>query len=186
MLFESTTNPVDVAWGAERARLPHRSAPRAPRRARRENLRRREDRSKSAAIASKKEADALVVSPLDEVAWLFNVRGNDLDFNPVALGYGLVGKDTATLYVDEAKVTAETRSAHLAEGGVDVAAVRARARRTCALAAAGKAPVGGPDKVSVALVAAAEESRGGRARAKAGEEGEARRRMSSRREVRLP
>ena len=30
----------------------------------------------------KKEAKSMVVNMLDEVAWLFNLRGSDIDFNP--------------------------------------------------------------------------------------------------------
>ena len=65
------------------------------------------------------EVDYLVVSPLDEVMWLFNVRGNDADCNPVTISYGLVGKETATLYVDQVKVTDAVRQ-HLDEAGVVV------------------------------------------------------------------
>ena len=56
------------------------------------------------------------------------MRGGDLAYNPVSLAYGIVGKDTATMYVDAAKVTAEV-AAHLAEGGV--VSPTTRARRTC-------------------------------------------------------
>ena len=34
----------------------------------------------------KKKAKAVVVTKLDEVAWLFNLRGSDIDFNPGELG----------------------------------------------------------------------------------------------------
>ena len=34
----------------------------------------------------KKKAKAIVVTMLDEVAWLFNLRGSDIDFNPGELG----------------------------------------------------------------------------------------------------
>jgi len=49
-------------------------------------------------------ADALVVTMLDAVAWLFDVRGSDVQFNPVAVAQALVTKDGATLFVDDAKV----------------------------------------------------------------------------------
>lgn len=45
--------------------------------------------------------------PADEVAWLFNVRGGDVPYNPVCLSYGVVTADGATLYVDGGKVTPE-------------------------------------------------------------------------------
>jgi Creatinase/Prolidase N-terminal domain len=34
----------------------------------------------------KKKAKAIIVTMLDEVAWLFNLRGSDIDFNPGELG----------------------------------------------------------------------------------------------------
>ena len=43
----------------------------------------------------------------DEVAWLFNLRGGDVPYNPVFVSYGVVTAEGATLYVDLAKVTPE-------------------------------------------------------------------------------
>lgn len=49
--------------------------------------------------------DALVVSMLDEIAWLFNVRGSDVEYNPVVTAYGVVTLDHGThLFIDPAKV----------------------------------------------------------------------------------
>lgn len=50
-------------------------------------------------------ADYLIVTALDEVCWTFNIRGNDVDFNPVALSYGIVGKDKAELFIDKDKLS---------------------------------------------------------------------------------
>ncbi len=38
-------------------------------------------------------ADAFVLSALDEIAWLLNLRGSDIDFNPVFLSYLIVARD---------------------------------------------------------------------------------------------
>ncbi len=70
-------------------------------------------------------AQYLLAPSLDEVAWLTNTRGGDVDHNPVALSYALVGADSAVLYVDEAKVVPEV-AAHLAAGGVQVRGGRGR------------------------------------------------------------
>ena len=40
-------------------------------------------------------ASGLIISALDEVCWLFNVRGGDVSCNPVALAYAYVDHDTA-------------------------------------------------------------------------------------------
>ena len=41
---------------------------------------------------------------LDEVAWLFNLRGTDIPYNPVFFAYGIVTLDDATLFVDSTKL----------------------------------------------------------------------------------
>ena len=57
--------------------------------------------------------DAAVVSALDGVAWLLNLRGSDVDRTPVALSFVLAHADgTAELFIAEQKVTPELR-AHL-------------------------------------------------------------------------
>ncbi|KAL1958992.1 hypothetical protein VTO42DRAFT_3233 [Malbranchea cinnamomea] len=51
---------------------------------------------------------------LDEIAWLFNLRGNDIPYNPVFFSYALVTQSTAELYIDEDKLSPEVR-AHLGD-----------------------------------------------------------------------
>ena len=41
---------------------------------------------------------------MDEVAWLFNLRGSDVECNPVFFSYAIVTLDQTTLYVDHAKL----------------------------------------------------------------------------------
>ncbi|KAK4143875.1 peptidase M24, structural domain-containing protein [Dichotomopilus funicola] len=67
----------------------------------------------------KKKAAAFVVSLLDEVAWLFNLRGSDITYNPVFFSYAVVTQDSATLYVDDAKLDEDCRS-YLEENNVSV------------------------------------------------------------------
>jgi Xaa-Pro aminopeptidase len=59
----------------------------------------------------KEGADAHVVPTLDGVAWLFNLRGTDVPFNPVFVGYGMVTRRAAVLFVDPAKVGDPVRGA---------------------------------------------------------------------------
>jgi Xaa-Pro aminopeptidase len=49
-------------------------------------------------------AELLVVSMLDELAWLNNLRGSDISYNPVFVGFGLVGKDGNYLFVNQSKI----------------------------------------------------------------------------------
>lgn len=45
-----------------------------------------------------------IVSALDEVAWLFNLRGSDIPFNPLFFSYALVLQDSVRLYLDESQI----------------------------------------------------------------------------------
>ncbi|XP_073005199.1 aminopeptidase P2 [Typha latifolia] len=62
---------------------------------------------------------AIVISMLDEVAWLLNMRGNDVPHSPVFYSYLLVDITGATLFVDDNKVTAEVLN-HLTNAGVEL------------------------------------------------------------------
>ncbi|CAG8652193.1 25766_t:CDS:10, partial [Racocetra persica] len=50
-----------------------------------------------------------VVSGLDEIAWLFNLRGSEVEYNPVFFSYSLITKDEAILYIDDRKLNKEVR-----------------------------------------------------------------------------
>ncbi|MEO2507785.1 aminopeptidase P family protein [Clostridium paraputrificum] len=51
------------------------------------------------------EGENYVVTSLDDIAWLFNIRGNDIAYNPVALAYALISDKKAVLYIGDEKVT---------------------------------------------------------------------------------
>lgn len=53
----------------------------------------------------KKKAEYHVLSSLDDIAWLFNIRGNDVPNNPVVISYALIGLDKAFVFIDEDKLT---------------------------------------------------------------------------------
>jgi Xaa-Pro aminopeptidase len=72
--------------------------------------------------ASMREADAShhFISTVDDIAWLLNLRGADVSYNPVFLAHVLVGPDAATLFVAESKIDATLRAA-LERDGIRVA-----------------------------------------------------------------
>ena len=45
------------------------------------------------------------VGSMDDVAWIFNLRGSDVDYNPLALAYALIEKEKATVYLNEDKIS---------------------------------------------------------------------------------
>ena len=69
------------------------------------------------AALRRSHADGMLVSALDDIAWLLNLRGSDVCHNPVFLGYLLVSTTSATLYVAPGKLTPDVR-AHLRANGV--------------------------------------------------------------------
>ena len=54
-------------------------------------------------LMSAEGCDTLIVSSLDDIAWLYQFRGNDIDYNPVTLSYALIREDEALLYIDPHK-----------------------------------------------------------------------------------
>ena len=59
---------------------------------------------------------ALLLTKLDDIAWLTNLRGSDIDFNPVFLSWALVKEHSATLFVNKAVID-DAIEAHLKEAG---------------------------------------------------------------------
>ncbi len=72
-------------------------------------LTRREKRDLLMAELKKQNADFMVITALDELAWIFNLRGTDIDYNPVFTGYGIVGKNEWMLFVGTQKVSKDLR-----------------------------------------------------------------------------
>ena len=64
-------------------------------------------------------AHAFVVTALDEIAWLLNIRGSDIPHNPVVLSYCLLTSDDCVLFIDENKLS-ESSYKHLQSEGVSV------------------------------------------------------------------
>ena len=66
-----------------------------------------------------KKADAMVVSALDEIAWVLNIRGNDVEYNPVVISYLVLEQEKCTLFVGNEKVTREV-CAYLRANDIDI------------------------------------------------------------------
>ncbi|ABS77369.2 aminopeptidase P family protein [Coxiella burnetii] len=58
----------------------------------------------------KESADAIVLNTLDAIAWLFNIRGNDVAYNPLVISYAVITQNEASLFVDPHKITEGDRS----------------------------------------------------------------------------
>lgn len=64
-------------------------------------------------------ATHLLVSALDEIAWLFNLRGSDVNYCPVFYAYSLIGTERVELFIDEDKIPTDLRE-DLNEVGVEI------------------------------------------------------------------
>ena len=60
--------------------------------------------------------DHHLVTTLDDIAWIFNIRGRDVEFNPVAVAFAIISLGSTTLYIDDEKVPAELKNKFTSDG----------------------------------------------------------------------
>ena len=63
--------------------------------------------------------DYHLFASVDDLAWIFNIRGNDVECNPVVMGFGVIGKESADLFVKEGKFNKKDADA-IAKDGVTI------------------------------------------------------------------
>jgi Xaa-Pro aminopeptidase len=76
--------------------------------------------SKVREAMAKEKASHLLISKLDDIMWLYNIRANDVTYNPVALSYTFISMESAVIFIQEGALTDEA-SAHFRENNVTVA-----------------------------------------------------------------
>lgn len=64
-------------------------------------------------VLTKNRAEGILITMLDEIAWATNLRGNDVEYNPVLVAYLLITANNATLFIDSKKIDKEA-ARHLA------------------------------------------------------------------------
>jgi Xaa-Pro aminopeptidase len=101
-------NLVDAAW-KDRPAPP--AAPAVPHAEKFAGATAGDKREQIAAILREQRQDAAVLTDPASIAWLLNIRGADVDHTPFALGFAVLHADGGVeLFMDEAKVPAETRA----------------------------------------------------------------------------
>ncbi|AES94899.2 Xaa-pro aminopeptidase P [Medicago truncatula] len=68
---------------------------------------------------AQEHARGIVLTALDEVAWLYNIRGKDVAYCPVVHAFAIVTSNSAFIYVDKRKVSIEVKT-HLEENGIEI------------------------------------------------------------------
>ena len=56
------------------------------------------------------QTEVIILSALDEIAWLFNIRSNDIAFNPIVISYAIIASKKATFFIAPEKINSTTRS----------------------------------------------------------------------------
>ncbi|MEN3278658.1 MAG: Xaa-Pro aminopeptidase [Massilia sp.] len=97
-------------------------------------------------------AERHFISTLDDIGYLFNLRGSDVSFNPVFVAHALVARDGATLFLAEGKVDEPLRST-LMEEGIHLAPY-AQAAEALAALPAGSSLLLDPRRVTAGMRAA--------------------------------
>ncbi|KAL2818455.1 hypothetical protein BDW59DRAFT_175187 [Aspergillus cavernicola] len=103
-------NLVDVIWGADRPAPPREKVRAHPEKYAGKSF--QEKISDLRKELENKKAAGFVISMLDEIAWLLNLRGNDIPYNPVFFSYCIVTPTTVEIYIEDEKLTPEVK-AHL-------------------------------------------------------------------------
>lgn len=70
-------------------------------------------------VMEEKKADIHILTSLDDIAWLFNIRGGDIPNNPVVLSYAVITKESALLFIQKGAVT-PTLSKALGQDGIEL------------------------------------------------------------------
>ncbi|EAU82877.1 aminopeptidase P [Coprinopsis cinerea okayama7 len=98
-LVPSKKNLVDIVWGSERPARPQNPVFHLDEKYSGQSF--KEKVKKVREEIAKEKGKAFVVTMLDEVAWLFNLRGSDIDYNPVFFAYAVVTPDEVVLFINE-------------------------------------------------------------------------------------
>ena len=57
-----------------------------------------------------RKVDVHLLTMLDEIAWTFNIRGSDVEYNPVTISYAVISQQEARLFIQSSKVPADVRT----------------------------------------------------------------------------
>ncbi|CAM9757186.1 unnamed protein product [Ectocarpus sp. 12 AP-2014] len=141
-------NPVDKIWGEARP-----AAPKSPVRIHKmayagETVKDKLTKIRKSMLEEK--ADVFVSGLLDEVAYILNIRGDDVAHSPVTIAYLLVTEKGATVFIDEAKMSTEVE-AEMKEHGVEVHGYEEALEAVRTLAEQGKKVWIDPERVNFAF-----------------------------------
>ena len=106
-LIGAKENLLDKVWGSDRPPRPTEQVNALPEKYSGKKFQEKIEELRKE--LDKKKAAGMIISMLDEVAWLFNLRGNDIPYNPVFFSYAAITPTTATIYLDSDKLTQDAK-----------------------------------------------------------------------------
>ncbi|XP_057615855.1 xaa-Pro aminopeptidase 2 isoform X2 [Chionomys nivalis] len=107
-LVSITTNLVDLAWGSERPPLPNQPIYALPEEFTGSTWQEKVSTVRSFMKNHTEAPTALLLSALDETAWLFNLRSSDIPYNPFFYSYTLLTDSSIRLFVNKGRLSLET------------------------------------------------------------------------------
>ena len=116
MLVRCTDDPMDVLWH-DRPVIPNNKVCLHPLKYAGETTENKLSRIRESLV--KQGVDGLLVTALDEIAWVLNLRGSDVHCNPVFVSYLLISSNNATLYINREKLS-EDVCEYLSTENIDV------------------------------------------------------------------
>ena len=147
-------NPIDAVWDDQPGEP---NTPVHPHDVKYAGLSHQDKRGQIAAAIRETGAEVAIITQLDSIAWLFNIRSNDVLHTPVSLAYTVLDADgKATLYIDDVKVNAALK-AHLGNE-VGIAPKSDFLEGVKALGKAGKKVLADPNTASSAIFDTLKES----------------------------
>lgn len=138
---------VDEVWGADRPPMPQEKVWVLDDKYTGQSV---QGKFKDIAAKMSEGCDTMLVTALDDVAWMLNLRGNDIEYNPLFFSYVLFhregAKDNETyradLFIDQGKVQDEAVLAHLSANNIAVHDYTAAVAKLQEYAAAHEAAAG--------------------------------------------
>jgi len=120
-----TANLVDAVWAESKPAMPQ--APVFVHEIKYSGLSVQEKFTKVSEKLAKK-VDALLITTLDDIDWIVNMRGNDIKYNPVFFSYAIFfpstgeegSKSTLRLFITQSKVASEQVQAHIKENAIEI------------------------------------------------------------------
>lgn len=107
-LLSVTTNLVDVAWGSERPPVPSQPIYALPKEFTGSTWQEKVSTIRSNMQNHTMAPTGVLLSALDETAWLFNLRSSDIPYNPFFYSYTLLTDSSIRLFVNKSRFSLET------------------------------------------------------------------------------